>query len=540
MGGSTSSNSSKRGRRTGQPTTESLEKLLAESRSFITRLVATIRGLSRDAMAWMVGPDHVLRPRPNPLVLPDGVHYPALARARPASVTLTETYFYERVIARHHPSQIGGPPTGLIQVVVPYDGEQYLSRKAYRDVRQQFGRTAPRDAEALIGHLALLETGRTDLANVLDLSGSFESVPLLLPVTMGDLTYPNGLRADRHACVVEYTYRPDDPELIPVDVDLRISDDEGGAPSGRSTEERVRRLGASGGFHPDLLLHVNVTLLLPNRLERPPKPPRIKRITLDWPTITSLRGLHLIVDGRPHPLSYDPATGSLGWIDVPMQSSKTPHSGYYCYTSRLVQLAIHQPGELYQQDSLGGRVEIEVPGRLLSGLQARLHDATGRRSDRAAPKLSTRLVAEVRLILDEAMTHRHLTPHQLLHFDQVIPDPMRLADIEAALRDCGFRIESTEARPTAGQDNLNHLVVAKHRRGPDNMELLLFVEGRRYPTQRRSRIQGGLTYTSAFESGELHIHAVGILPPDSEVATHEMNEVQAALRDRFERLRARR
>ena len=150
------------------------------------------------------------------------------------------------------------------------------------------------------------------------------------------------------------------------------------------------------------------------------------------------------------------------------------------------------------------------------------------------------MVADVQLILDEAMAQRHLTPLQLLHFDQVIPDPMRLADIEAALRDCGFRIEEAEDLPAAGQENLNHLVVAKHRRGPDSMELWLFVEGRRYRTQRQSRIRGGLTYTSAFESGELRIHALGILPPDSEVATHEMNDLQAALRDRFERLRARR
>ena len=201
-------------------------------------------------MAWVVGPDHVLRPC---------VPTPSPPRRRPLSGVCPGTtcigdpdrdLFLRAVIARHHPSQIGRPPTGLIQVVVPYDGEQCFSRKAYRDVRQQYGRTAPRDAEALVGHLTLLETGRTDLANVLDLSGSFESVPLLLPATMGDLTYPYGLRADRHACVIEYTYRPDDPKLIPVDVNLRISDDEGEAPSGRSAEGRARRLGASGQFRP--------------------------------------------------------------------------------------------------------------------------------------------------------------------------------------------------------------------------------------------------------------------------------------------------
>lgn len=534
--------SSTRGRRTAPSAVGSLDRLAGEARSFSTRLLATVRGLSRDALAWVVGPDQGPRPRPNALVLADGVHHPALARARPESVTLTETYFYERKIARHYPPQAKGTPTGQIRVVVPYDGERFFSRQAFRDVRQQLGGSAPPAAEALIGHLSLLETGRTDLANVLDLSGSFGSVPLLVPVTMGDLEYPDGLRADRHGCVVEHSYEPDHPPVVPIAVDLQMSDDEGGTPSGASAEERARELEGSRSFRPDLLLHVDVTVLLPNRIEEPTSPPpRVTRMTLDWPTMTSLRGLSLTVGGRPHPFGYDPATGSLGWTDVPMVRSKvSPHSGYVCYRGMPVQLAIHQPGELYQQDSLGGRVEVEVPGRLLSGLQARLHDATGRLADRARPRLSTRLVADVSLILDEAFTWRELTPYQLLHFDQVIPDPMRLADIEAALRDCGFRVDSREDLPAAGPVTLNHLIAASHRRGPDNMVLWLLVEGTRYPTQRRAQIEGGLTYTSAFESGELRIHVGGFLPPDSEVATHEMNDLQAALRDRFERLRARR
>lgn len=524
--------SPKRDRRLTLPTAEDLERFVAEAKSFSKLLGATLRGSFRDGLAWFSGAD------PKPRAPLNG---PAIARARPESVMLTETYFYKRVIARHQPSQVGEPPGGLIRVVVPYDGERFFGRKAYRDVRQQFGRTAPPDAEACIGHLRLVETVRTDLASVLDLSGSFGSVPLLVPVTMGDLAYPGGLRADRKACVVQYTYRPDLPQLTPVIVDLLISDDEGDRPTGHSAEERARDLEGSSSFYPDLELRVGVTLLLPNRLERPPSLPRVTRITLDWPTITSLRGLSLTVGGRSHPVGYDPAAGSLGWTDVPMEpSKKSPHSGYYCYQSKPMRLAIHQPGELYQQVSLDGRVEVEVPGRLLSGLQARLYDATGRKPDGAQPRLTTRLVSDVSLVLDEALTWRRLTPHQLLHFDEVIPHPMRLADIMAALRDCGFRINSTEDLPAAKPNNLNHLMVASHRRGPDNMELWLVVEGRRYPTRRSARVEGGLTYTSAFESGELRIHVLGILPPDSEVATHEMNDLQSALRDRFERLRARR
>jgi len=118
---------------------------------------------------------------------------------------------------------------------------------------------------------------------------------------------------------------------------------------------------------------------------------------------------------------------------------------------------------------------------------------------------------------------------------------MRLADIQAALRDRGFRIEPSSGRlPAAGPDELSHFLVASHPRGPDIMRLWLLVEGKRSSTQRETQIPGGLTYTSTFESGELKIHVGGALPGDSEGVTHEMNELEVALRDRFERLRAKR
>jgi hypothetical protein len=113
-----------------------------------------------------------------------------IARARPESVRLTETYFYDRVIARHHMTERKRAPTGQIRIVVPYDGERYFGRQAYRDVRTQLGATAPSRAQALIGHLTLVDDGRTDLASVLDLSGSHGSVPLTVPVTLGDIEYP--------------------------------------------------------------------------------------------------------------------------------------------------------------------------------------------------------------------------------------------------------------------------------------------------------------------------------------------------------------
>jgi hypothetical protein len=476
--------------------------------------------------------------RPGPV--PAGTSQPIYARGRPESVRLTETYFYDQVIARHHGTEAGAQPTGQIRIVVPYDGERFFGREAYRDVKGQLGATAPPAAEALIGHLVLANDGRTNLASVLDLSSHSGSVPLRVPVTNGDIDYPGWLRADRHSCVVEYDYVPATPPIAPISVDMELLDEESGDPTGKSVEELIGQVGQVSSFHHDLMLAVTVKLYVKRQL-RPFSPwPRVRRVSLDWPTITSLRGLQLKVADKDHPLAYDPTTRRLQWRDVPMEPApEGPDSDLGTYRSPPMVLFIHHPGELYEQHDLSGRVEVDIEGYLLSELGARLFDATGR-SDTPDPELSSHLVANLRLILDDAFDRRDLTPYQSLHFDEVIPDRMRLADIRAALRDRGFRIEPTREPSGASADELNYFLWASHPRGPDVMWLWLLVEGKRYSTQRQTELPGGLSFTSTFESGELKIHMGGILPGDSRGVTHEMNALQVALRDRFERLRARR
>jgi hypothetical protein len=72
------------------------------------------------------------------------------------------------------------------------------------------------------------------------------------------------------------------------------------------------------------------------------------------------------------------------------------------------------------------------------------------------------------------------------------------------------------------------------------MRLWVFIDGKRYTTQRQTQVPGGQMYTSTFESGELKVYIRGELPGNSRGLTHEINAFQAALRDRFERLRAKR
>jgi hypothetical protein len=322
---------------------------------------------------------------------------------------------------------------------------------------------------------------------------------------------------------------------------MELLDSESEAPTGESSEALVDEVARFEGFRPDLVLSMGVTLHLPAEMK--PDSARVREMSLDWPTITSLRGLHLKVDGKPHPLAYDPTNRRLQWTKVPINPvpvEELAGTGLRRYRSKPMRLFIHQPGELYEQVDLKGQVEVEVPRCLLSGLQARLCDGTGAPSESLKPELLSRFVADVRLVLDDAFAKRALTPYLSLHFDEVIPDVMRLADIQGALRDRGFSIEESRRLSPPDSDQMRHLIKASHIKGPDVMALWLLVEGKRSLTQRENQVSGGLTYTSTFESGELKIHMGGFLPADSAGVTREMNELQIALRDRFERLRAKR
>ena len=183
-------------------------------------------------------------------------------------------------------------------------------------------------------------------------------------------------------------------------------------------------------------------------------------------------------------------------------------------------LAIDQPGELYQQGTLDARIEAEIEGELLSGLEARLYDGVGAFSE-TQPKHSTILMTDVRLYLEDTFARRTLSPYQHLYFDEVIPDDIRVVDIKTALVDRGFRVKDvTLARPD-GQ--LRHFIRAQRPEGPETMELWLFLQGKRYQTERQRRVPGGQTYTSTFESGELMVYIRGELAQDSRGLTHEMN-----------------
>jgi len=462
---------------------------------------------------------------------------PIRARAWLESAKIEERYQYSQEISLNADVRQVKDPAGEIKLVLPYDGEKYFTRQAHRDVSAaRNGGAAPAD-EALVGFLALNGYEKTDLVGTLGLQNTYGSVPIRirLPSPPG-ADEDDQLLADRSACVVSHEYRPEAPKVVPFYIDVELDD------SGTADID----------FKPDLRLRMSVSLHLP-RSQAEGAEAEVSKVFLSWPTHTSLRSLKLLGGGQAR-LRYNPEQdhegrkGGLEWSGVPLtledaeliagraRKTESPDDDIVTLSSGWMTLSISKPGELYQRETLGGSVEVTV-NRLLSGMDARLFDATGKpcRPRRPGLKLKSTVTTEFSFSLDDAFARRTLRPYQLLYFDEVVPSEMRIADIVTALRNRGFAVRAPhDANPE------NCRIAAELLHGPDWLRLDIHVSGEQHKTRRERSVQGGMTYRTAVDSGELRIDVYGSLRADCEPVVREINALRRALRERFDRLPARR
>jgi hypothetical protein len=449
---------------------------------------------------------------------------------------IEERYFYEQEISRNPHGKMTRPPKGKIELTLPYDGEKYLTRQAYADITRLYNPTDG-DARALVGYLALTGYGQTNLGGLLDLGETYGSIPIMVPVPAAS-GKPDYLIADRNSRFFswEYVPRTDRIKVRPVTVDIELADPDSSDFSVREGKDGMaEEIKQQVSFRPELLLRMTIWLHAPGASEEAVST-EVKKVTVTWPTITSLRSLSLTVNGENHPVRYNPEDGCLEWSKVAMTPSPdAPAGNMQIYTSGVMELWIPEPGELYQERNLRGTVEVKM-GKLLSGTEARLYSATGSIRRRPRLKLDTYISTEFDLILGDAFARRALTPYQHFHFDEVIPNEMRISDIKVALRNRGFKV--TDPWPEGGTEG--RWLRAERLVGPDTMRLDLFVEGTLHKATRDSQVPGGVTYRSNLDSGEIGIYIRGRLRRDSQPVIHEMNALRRALHERFDHLPARR
>ena len=496
---------------------------------------------------------------------------PIRARALLESARIEERYQYSQEISLNADVHEVEEPAGLIKLVLPYDGDKYFTRQAHRDVvGARDGGAGPAD-EAIVGFLALTGYEKTGLEGPLGLQANYGSVPIRvrLPPPPGP-GEADQLLGDGNACAVSQKYRPEFPKIVPVHVDIELDDPDTAESSGLA---RRRRPGVDGvsdvearqearevviegsperqlDFEPDLWLRVTVRLHLP-RTQVDGVDAEVSKVFMSWPTHTSLGSLGLHADGRAQ-LRYNPEQehegrkGGLEWSGVPMMlkdaesvaeethTSHSPEDEIVTLSSGEMTLSISKPGELYKQEKLSGRIEVTV-NRLLSGMDARLYDATGKQCQSRRPelKLKSIITTEFSLPLYDAFARRTMSPYQWLYFDEVIPSKMRIDDIVMALRNRGFKVLTPH-----GANPESCWIMASRVHGPDQLRLALYVKGERYKARRERNVPGGMSYRTSVDSGELRIYVYGSLRAESKPVVHEINALRRALRERFDRLPA--
>jgi hypothetical protein len=434
----------------------------------------------------------------------------------PKRADITEQYFTEQEISMNSERKPGRRPSGQIEFVMPYDGYKYFTRTAKGDVGQQATAHSQDRGIAVIGHLLLKDYNATDLRQRLDLGGDlYGPIAIEVPVSNGEPDHLDHLSADQQAGMMVCDFEPDDPAIMPTELDIELFDPDSldllpadlssfdletdkarGDVSG-AIEEIARHV----SFREELFLRIVVHLSLPAHADSGRPRPRVARVAIKWPTITSLETLKLLVGpARPGrfrlskftemPIRYNPVQGCIEWDDVPMynvaeglakldeepaqpeeeaeqggqendkalqatnaedieedeveevwedEESDGNNGRIHHYQSAVMLLSIGHPGELYKQPTLEAVADLEVSGYLMSGMTARLYDANG--YFRKSPlKLTTKIRASAELRLDDAFARRDRSPSQDLFFDEVIPDDMRIADIKTALEDRGFSV----------------------------------------------------------------------------------------------------
>src|SRR5215469_3770340 len=202
-----------------------------------------------------------------------------------------------------------------------------------------------------------------------------------------------------------------------------------------------------------------------------------------------------------------------------------------------MQLIIGHPGELFAAERLTVHAEVEVPGYLLSGVEARLYGATGDRvptgAGRQVPELITRVNATATLQLDDAFAKRDFAPYHQVVFNQVVPSEMRITDIVTVLKMAQFDVNPPWEDPENTAESSTPRWVLRAHRPKDLLRLTIAVEGKRHSVEEHEVEQNRVGRRRTTDSGWIKLSVRGELPRDHHKLTRQMNEVQAALRERY-------
>lgn len=492
-------------------------------------------------------------------------------RAIPETIELAETYFYEKEISLNSSSsREKQKPYGEIKVVVPYDGCDYLKRQAIEDVQKQIGKNSDKTIKALIGYLAISKHEGTDLYDLLDSSRKYDSVPLEISLQTKTIDGLESFNQDKTICALKHKYYPKSPNLEIVKIDVKVFDDDIDLifdddlnliniplqeinNLSNKIEQKVSGFSDnSSKFKNKLIIQIDIQLAFPEGYN-PEQKPKIDKISIQWPKITCLSNLTCIIssENNNQNLRYNPLKSRLEWknreeINIftkeeSLQPSNANQRIIYHNIDKPIFLVISSPGELYQQASLEGEIEIEIPEILLSGLKARYYKFDSQKIGLLANnyiRKNTRIISNFELILDDVFQKRPRTISQELKFDKIFLDDECIRIIKSELEAQGFENPSSHIIPITSNNEkkeLKCLIRAWRSEGIEDMYLWIVARGKQLQIIRTAK-QGDVEFKSQDESGELTLYLLGRFTGNNHTLLQRMNALQKELRKKFEKI----
>jgi hypothetical protein len=325
-------------------------------------------------------------------------------------------------------------------------------------------------------------------------------------------------------------------------------------------------------FEKGVVVVFSLEIVWPKHLGEQVRSIVLRRAEIKWPhpvphpdSIHLLAGEHGQAERRGN-WRFNPAANVLEWEGMTALAPQTEEGTTQLrYKFPVMALKIDSPLDLYGQDELNARFEIEVQGALLSSRLPRLYDAAGQpvslaeesskatgfteslkalgnpvtrvlggNNDTGVPVfVRTRLMADVAVLLNDAFARRHFTPRWRLIFQGVRFDPMRFEDLKRTLSDLLFQVDREHLleKPEPGC-----LLLARRDQpeSGDKMELLVYCRGLDLAiTQRETQVEGGVKLVTAVPTGDLEINLYGSARGDDRYLQEAFNSFALLLKQRF-------
>ena len=475
---------------------------------------------------------------------------PITARARPKQLTITERY-HSKVdvdLSVNARNDGGAYASGKIEVVTPFDGHEYFTRDAIKDVKRQL-RLNHRATRARIGHLLFSNHHHTSLIEELE-GGNHQPVHVTLnPNDLADLS------RDTVASHTTIDYQVPQLPVPPITVSVDIFDEDALSYKRyrpgrelRDADEIKTFMRHASQLERKLTLLINISVEIPHR-PQPGDRILIEKMSLDWPMATSYSPTDVKLNAQREgdkgveseiATAYSPeGKGQISWTGIALREvGRVPTRGVVAYSADPITLTVRIPAELSNMDELNGRIEVTIP-TLLSGLHLEYFDALGYRLTDLSIGRSSRLTADIKIKLTRYFKQRLFTPYQLLQFRNVVLKEMRVDDVKAVLTDLNFQFEpeklTTKDIPEGGQQSL---LAARQRYRADYLRLWILMEGTPSTTTRHTVFDGGVTHITPQETGHTTFYIWGELEQDSPYVLETINKIHLRLKERFEHVGA--